>query len=105
MLKGFFDAISDHRSKKAKQSEYDHLEETEYLYSSDYLSNLYKRSNNKEQCYTLLEYMDKFEVNEPCYKGYNQLYKRIDNQLHPQEEEYIKIPKSILMDYLREEES
>lgn len=101
MLKGFFDGLSEHRSKRAKQSEFDHLEHTEYLYSSDYLRGLYNRTSNNGQRHALMDYMDRFDVNNESYKGYSGLYNEIDNWLHPQEDEWVKIPRSILEEYLK----
>ncbi|WKU22697.1 hypothetical protein Q3A90_23435 [Priestia megaterium] len=67
MLKGLFDGYSEHRNRHAKQGEFEHLQETEYLYSSDYLNSLYERSSNHEQKSILLDYMNRFEVDHEDY--------------------------------------
>lgn len=86
MLKGFFDGLSEHRQKYAKQSDFDHLEHTEYLYSSDYLRSLYGRSRNEDQHYHLMNYMERFDVTDKEYKGYHNLYRDI-NSLYDEGEE------------------
>lgn len=88
MLKGFFDGLAEHRQKQASQRDYDYLEQTPYLHSSDYLRNLYNRSRDDDQRSQLMDYMERFDVTDKEYKGYHNLYRDI-NSLYSEEEEEV----------------
>jgi len=103
VLKGLFDGYSEHRSRHAKQADFEHLQETEYLYSSDYLQSLYGRSGSCEQKTILLDYMERFEVNDRDYEGYftlGQDIKRDLGQIKP--EPFTPAQKAWIIKYLNE---
>jgi CRISPR/Cas system-associated protein Cas5 (RAMP superfamily) len=104
VLQSIFQAYAEHRKKHRKMSEFEYLENTPYLHSSDYLRELYRGADTKEKKQKLFDYIERFEVNDKEYKGYYSLYDRIGRDLGhiEEEEEYIQIPKSLIAEYARQ---
>jgi hypothetical protein len=105
VLQTIFQTYAEHRKKHRKMSEFNYLDHTPYLHSSDYLRELYKGADTKEKKQKLFDYIERFEVASKEYKGYYSLYQRIGIELghiENPEEEYIKIPKSLIAEYARQ---
>jgi hypothetical protein len=84
-------------------SEFEYLDQTPYLHSSDYLRELYRGADTKEKKQKLFDYIERFEVDDRQYKGYYSLYEQIGKELgHIEDEEYIQIPKSLIAEYARQ---
>jgi hypothetical protein len=105
VLQSIFQAYAEHRKKHRKMSEFEYLDHTPYLHSSDYLKELYRGADTKEKKQKLFEYIERFEVDSGEYKGYYSLYQRIGRELghiEDDNEEYIQIPKSLIVEYARQ---
>jgi hypothetical protein len=103
VLQSIFQAYAEHRKRHRKMNEFEYLENTPYLHSSDYLKGLYRGADTKEKKQKLFDYMERFEVDDKQYKGYYSLYQRIGKELgHIKTEEYIQIPKSLITEYARQ---
>jgi hypothetical protein len=103
VFRSIFQAYAEHRRKHRKMSEFEYLDHTPYLHSSDYLRELYRGADTKEKKQKLFDYIERFEVVDKQYKGYYSLYEQIGRELgHIEEEEYISIPKSLILDYVAE---
>lgn len=51
----------------------------------------------------LFDYIQRFEVNDKEFKGYYSLYEQIGRELgYIEDEEYIQIPKSLIVEYARQ---
>jgi hypothetical protein len=102
-LQSIFQAYSEYRKWHRKMNEFEYLESTPYLHSSDYLKELYRGADTKEKKQKLFDYMERFEVNDKQYKGYYSLYQQIGKELgHIEDEEYIQIPKSLIAEYAKQ---
>jgi hypothetical protein len=103
VLQSIFQAYVKHRKQHRKMNEFEYLDQTPYLHSSDYLRELYRGADTKEKKQKLFNYIERFEVDDKQYKGYYSLYQRIGRELgHIEDEEYISIPKSLILDYVTE---
>jgi hypothetical protein len=103
VLQSIFQAYAEYRKRHRKMNEFEYLESTPYLHSSDYLKELYRGADTKEKKQKLFDYMERFEVNDKQYKGYYSLYQQIGKELgHIEDEEYIQIPKSLIAEYARQ---
>jgi hypothetical protein len=103
VLQSIFQAYTEHRKRHRKMNEFEYLDQTPYLYSSDYLRELYRGADTKEKKQKLFNYMERFEVDDKQYKGYYSLYQQIGKELgHIEDEEYIQIPKSLIAEYARQ---
>jgi hypothetical protein len=103
VLQSIFQAYAEHRRRHRKMNEFEYLDQTLYLHSSDYLRELYRGADTKEKKQKLFDYMERFEVDDKQYKGYYSLYHRIGKELgHIEDEEYIQIPKSLIAEYARQ---
>jgi hypothetical protein len=103
VLQSIFQAYAEHRKRHRKTNEFEYLDHTPYLHSSDYLSELYRGADTKEKKQKMFDYMERFEVDSREYKGYYSLYQQIGKELgYIEEEEYISIPKSLILDYVSE---
>jgi hypothetical protein len=104
VLQSIFQAYAEHRKRHRKMREFEYLDQTPYLHSSDYLKELYRGADTKEKKQKLFDYMERFEVGSKEYKGYYSLYEQIGKELGyiEEEEEYISIPKSLILDYVSE---
>lgn len=104
-LRSIFQAYAEHRKRHRKMNEFEYLESTPYLHSSDYLKELYRGADTKEKKQKLFDYIQRFEVNDKEYRGYYSLYERIGKELghiEDEDEEYISIPKSLILEYARQ---
>jgi CRISPR/Cas system-associated protein Cas5 (RAMP superfamily) len=103
VLYSIFQAYAEHRKRHRKKSEFEYLENTSYLHSSDYLRELYRGADTKEKKQKLFDYIQRFEVNDKEYRGYYSLYEQIGKELgHIEDEEYIQIPKSLIAKYAKQ---
>jgi hypothetical protein len=105
VFQSIFQAYAEHRKRHRKMSEFEYLDQTPYLHSSDYLRELYRGADTKEKKQKLLDYIERFEVDDRQYKGYYSLYEQIGKELghiEDGEEEYIQIPKSLIAEYARQ---
>jgi hypothetical protein len=103
VLQSIFQAYAEHRKRHRKINEFEYLGNTPYLHSSDYLRELYRGANTKEKKQKLFDYIERFEVDDKQYKGYYSLYEQIGKELgHIEDEEYIQIPKSLIVEYARQ---
>jgi t-SNARE complex subunit (syntaxin) len=104
-LQSIFQAYAEHRKRHRKMSEFEYLQDTTYLHSSDYLRELYRGADTKEKKQKLFDYIQRFEVNDKEYRGYYSLYEQIGRELghiEDEKEEYIQIPKSLIAEYARQ---
>jgi hypothetical protein len=102
-LRSIFQAYAEYRKRHRKMNEFEYLDQTMYLHSSDYLRELYRGADTKEKKQKLFDYMERFEVNDEQYKGYYSLCQQIGKELgHIEDEEYIRIPKSLIAEYARQ---
>jgi CRISPR/Cas system-associated protein Cas5 (RAMP superfamily) len=105
VLQSIFQAYAEHRKRHQKMREFEYLDQTPYLHSSDYLRELYRGADTKEKKQKLFDYIQRFEVNDKEYRGYYSLYERIGKELghiEDEKEEYIQIPKSLIAEYARQ---
>jgi CRISPR/Cas system-associated protein Cas5 (RAMP superfamily) len=103
VLQSIFQAYAEHWKRHRKMNEFEYLENTPYLHSSDYLKELYRGADTKEKKQKLFDYIQRFEVNDKEYRGYYSLYEQIGKELgHIEDEEYIQIPKSLIAEYARQ---
>jgi hypothetical protein len=103
VFQSIFQAYAGHRKRHRKMSEFEYLDQTPFLHSSDYLRELYRGADTKEKKQKLFDYMERFEVGSKEYKGYYSLYEQIGKELgHIEDEEYIQIPKSLIAEYARQ---
>jgi hypothetical protein len=104
VLRSIFQAYAEHRKRHRKMNEFEYLDHTPYLHSSDYLKELYRGADTKEKKQKLFDYIQRFEVGNEEYKGYYSLCQQIGKELGhiKEEEEYISIPKSLIFDYVAE---
>lgn len=104
ILQSIFQAYAEHRKKHRSIRDFEYLDHTPYLHSSDYLRELYHGADTREKKQKLFDYMERFEVDDKQYKGYYSLYHRIGKELGhiEKEEEYIQIPKSLIAEYARQ---
>ncbi|KYD09656.1 hypothetical protein [Saccharococcus caldoxylosilyticus] len=104
VFQSIFQAYAEHRKRHRKMSEFEYLDQTPYLHSSDYLRELYRGADTKEKKQKLFDYIQRFEVNDKEYRGYYSLYEQISKELGhiEDEEEYIQIPKSLIAEYARQ---
>jgi CRISPR/Cas system-associated protein Cas5 (RAMP superfamily) len=104
-LRSIFQAYAEYRKRHRKMNEFEYLDQTPYLHSSDYLKELYRGADTKEKKQKLFDYIQRFEVNDKEFKGYYSLYERIGKELghiEDEKEEYIQIPKSLIAEYARQ---
>jgi hypothetical protein len=102
VLQSILQAYVEHRKRHRKMNEFEYLEQTPYLHSSDYLKELYRGADSKEKKQKLFDYIQRFEVNDKEYRGYYSLYEQIGKELgHIEDDEYIQIPKSLIAEYAR----
>jgi hypothetical protein len=102
-LRSIFQAYAEYRKRHRKMNEFEYLENTSYLHSSDYLKELYRGADTKEKKQKLFDYMERFEVDDKQYKGYYSLYEQIGKELgYIEDEKYIQIPKSLIAEYARQ---
>ncbi|NUK31001.1 hypothetical protein HT574_13165 [Parageobacillus sp. VR-IP] len=104
-LRSIFQAYAEYRKRHRKMNEFEYLDRTPYLHSSDYLRELYRGADTKEKKQKLFDYIQRFEVNDKEFKGYYSLYERIGRELghiEDDKEEYIQIPKSLIAEYARQ---
>jgi hypothetical protein len=103
VFQSIFQAYAEHRTRHRKTNEFEYLDQTPYLHSSDYLKELYRGADTKEKKQKLFDYIQRFEVNDKEFKGYYSLYEQIGKELgHFEDEEYIRIPKSLIAEYARQ---
>jgi hypothetical protein len=104
VLRSIFQAYAEYRKRHRKMNEFEYLDQTPYLHSSDYLKELYRGADTKEKKQKLFDYIQRFEVNDKEYRGYYSLYEQIGKELGhiEDEEEYIQIPKSLIAEYARQ---
>jgi hypothetical protein len=105
VFQSIFQAYAEHRKRHRKMNEFEYLDQTPYLHSSDYLKELYRGADTKEKKQKLFDYMERFEVGNREYNGYYSLYEQIGKELGhigDGEEEYIQIPKSLIAEYARQ---
>jgi hypothetical protein len=104
VLQSIFQAYAKHRKQHRKMNEFEYLDQTPYLHSSDYLKELYRGADTKEKKQKLFDYIQRFEVNDKECRGYYSLYEQIGKELGhiEDEEEYIQIPKSLIAEYARQ---
>ncbi|QXJ39615.1 hypothetical protein BV455_02981 [Parageobacillus caldoxylosilyticus] len=103
VLQSIFQAYAEHRRRHRKTNEFEYLDQTPYLHSSDYLKELYYGADTKEKKQKLFDYIQRFEVNDKEFRGYYSLYEQIGKELgHIEDEEYIQIPKSLIAEYARQ---
>jgi hypothetical protein len=103
VFQSIFQAYAEHRKRHRKMNEFEYLDRTPYLHSSDYLRELYRGADTKEKKQKLFDYIQRFEVNDKEYRGYYSLYEQIGKELgHIEDEEYIQIPKSLIAEYARQ---
>ncbi|NNU91804.1 hypothetical protein ETC01_00455 [Geobacillus sp. NFOSA3] len=103
VFQSIFQAYAEHRKRHRKMNEFEYLDQTPYLHSSDYLKELYRGADTKEKKQKLFDYIQRFEVNDKEYRGYYSLYEQIGKELgHIEDEEYIQIPKSLIAEYARQ---
>ncbi|WP_233253063.1 MULTISPECIES: hypothetical protein [unclassified Geobacillus] len=102
-LRSIFQAYTEYRKRHRKINEFEYLESTPYLHSSDYLKELYRGADTKEKKQKLFDYIQRFEVNDKEYRGYYSLYEQIGRELGYIEDDdemiEIAIPKSLLFEY------
>jgi hypothetical protein len=103
VFQSIFQAYAEHRKRHRKMNEFEYLDQTPYLHSSDYLRELYCGADTKEKKQKLFDYIQRFEVDDKQYKGYYTLYEQIGKELgHIEDEEYIQIPKSLIAEYAKQ---
>lgn len=104
ILQSIFQAYAEHRKKHRSIRDFEYLDHTPYLHSSDYLRELYRGADTGEKKQKLFDYIQRFEVGNEEYKGYYSLYQQIGKDLGhiEEEEEYIQIPKSLIAEYARQ---
>jgi hypothetical protein len=105
VFQSIFQAYAQYRNRHRKMNEFEYLDQTPYLHSSDYLRELYRGADTKEKKQKLFDYIQRFEVNDKEFKGYYSLYERIGKELgyiEDEKEEYIQIPKSLIAEYARQ---
>jgi hypothetical protein len=103
VLQSIFQAYAEYRKRHRKMNEFEYLDQTPYLHSSDYLKELYRGADTKEKKQKLFDYIQRFEVNDKEYRGYYSLYEQIGKELgHIEDEEYIQIPKSLIVEYAKQ---
>ncbi|MED4991005.1 hypothetical protein [Parageobacillus toebii] len=102
-LRSIFQAYTEYRKRHRKMNEFEYLDQTMYLHSSEYLRELYRGADKKEKKQKLFDYIQRFEVNDKEFKGYYSLYEQIGRELgYIEDEEYIQIPKSLIAEYARQ---
>jgi hypothetical protein len=102
-LRSIFQAYAEYRKRHRKMNEFEYLDQTMYLHSSEYLRELYRGADTKEKKQKLFDYIQRFEVNDKEFKGYYSLYEQIGRELgYIEDEEYIQIPKSLIAEYARQ---
>jgi thioredoxin-related protein len=102
-LRSIFQAYAEYRKRHRKMNEFEYLDPTPYLHSSEYLRELYRGADTNEKKQKLLDYIQRFEVNDKEFKGYYSLYEQIGRELgYIEDEEYIQIPKSLIAEYARQ---
>jgi t-SNARE complex subunit (syntaxin) len=103
VFRTIFQTYAEHRKKHRKMSEFEYLDHTPYLHSSDYLRELYRGADTKEKKQKLFDYIQRFEVSDKEYKGYYSLYEQIGRELgHIEDDDeciQISVPKSLLFEY------
>ncbi|MGG6437361.1 hypothetical protein ABET52_06245 [Saccharococcus caldoxylosilyticus] len=103
VFQSIFQAYAEHRKRHRKTNEFEYLDQTPYLHSSDYLKELYRGADTKEKKQKLFDYIQRFEVSDKEFKGYYSLYEQIGRELgYIEDEEYIQIPKSLIAEYARQ---
>jgi hypothetical protein len=105
VFQSIFQAYAQYRNRHRKMNEFEYLDQTPYLHSSDYLRELYRGADTKEKKQKLFDYIQRFEVNDKEYRGYYSLYERIGRELgyiEDEKEEYIQIPKSLIAEYAKQ---
>ncbi|MGN8234445.1 hypothetical protein ACTHAL_003068 [Priestia flexa] len=81
MFKGLFDGWAQHRKQHSHDREYSYFDDTSFLHSSDHLNHMYNRASTNEQKSILLDYMERYEVDNQEYKGYWELSQQIKRDL------------------------
>jgi hypothetical protein len=93
-LRSIFQAYTEYRKRHRKMNEFEYLDQTMYLHSSEYLRELYRGADTKEKKQKLFDYIQRFEVNDKEFIGRELGY--------IEDEEYIQIPKSLIAEYARQ---
>ncbi|PHB18380.1 hypothetical protein [Bacillus pseudomycoides] len=65
--------------------QYAHLNETPYLYSSKHLKQMHEKARSKDETEAMWGHMQKHEVDDYEYKGYYNLARQIQEELHGEE--------------------
>lgn len=64
ILAAVFQGYRSVKKDEIKHKEYEWLQETPYLHSSQYLKDLYKQASNKEQEDLIIDHINRFKVYE-----------------------------------------
>ncbi|WP_410982462.1 hypothetical protein [Bacillus cereus] len=71
--------------------QYDHLNDTPYLYPSKDLRKMYRDSNGKKETNAIVGHMERYDVfNNQKYKGYYRLSNDIMDDLYQDEDEIVE---------------
>jgi hypothetical protein len=87
-LSHFFHSVREQRLSSQPSWKFDDLETTPYLYSSDYLFELYNGADTDEKKEDIYGYIQDKHIDDPQYKRYFQLARILEKDLkRPKEEQ------------------
>ncbi|MGE7216566.1 hypothetical protein ACQKJC_08710 [Priestia koreensis] len=102
-MKTFFDTYAEHRRNHRPSSYYSYLEKTSNFHGYDDLRWLQQGADTREKKEVLYGYLEKHELNDPQYKRFYSMYEELGEDLgYIKKEEYVSIPKSLILDYMKE---
>ncbi|MCA1027345.1 hypothetical protein LCM23_14700 [Cytobacillus kochii] len=65
---------TDEIKKKHHDRQYNELDHTPFLFSSDYLNHLSNQANSIEDCNKIMEYLEKYECVDQDIRSYDSIY-------------------------------
>jgi hypothetical protein len=76
ILRSIFDGYreSEVTKKSRHKSSFNELDETEFLFSSDYLNQLYFSAKTADDCWTIMNYLERYQCVDCGIESYDEVY-------------------------------
>lgn len=76
ILKSILDGYRESEVTKRRQyeSNFNELDETEFLFSSDYLNQLYFSAKTTDDCLTIMNYLERYQCVDAGIESYDNVY-------------------------------
>lgn len=76
IIKSIFDGYRDSEVTKKRQyeSSFNELDETEFLFSSDYMNQLYFSAKTADDCWTIMNYLERYQCVDAGIESYDEVY-------------------------------